>query len=387
MRRFTATLTALTAVFLLCSPARAAAGIHAASAVLMDAESGRVLYARDAHHPRLIASTTKLLTALVAAERAEDLDEVVTVKGEWLGSEGSSIYLRAGEEITLRGLLYGLLLQSGNDAAMAVACHIAGSEGDFVALMNQKAAELGMKNSSFANPSGLNDDNHYSTAYDLALLARACLDNETVAEICATRTVTVGTRTFVNHNKLLSRYEGCVGMKTGFTEKAGRTLVSAAARDGQTLICVTLNDGDDWNDHAKLLDYGFATFPRQVLCRAGEVYGYAAVEGSLIPAVAAETLGELGYPFTEAEKPVMEIELPESVPAPLGPGVQLGELRWLLDGEVVARMPLVSQSGAGLDAREPLTLWGKLRGLFGCVTFSPEKTVLTGEAKKSKPAN
>ena len=375
MKKFAAALTALTAVFLLCPPARAV-GVHAASAVLMDAESGRVLYERDAHHRRLIASTTKLLTALVAAEQAADLDETVTIKGEWLGSEGSSIYLRTGEEITLRGLLYGLLLQSGNDAAMSVACHIAGSEADFVALMNQKAAELGMKNSSFANPSGLNDDGHYSTAYDLALLARACLDNETVAEICATRSVTVGTRTFVNHNKLLSRYEGCVGMKTGFTEKAGRTLVSAATRDGQTLICVTLNDGDDWNDHTKLLDYGFATFPRQVLCRAGEVYGQVAVEGSLIPVVTVETRGELGWPLTEAEKPVMEVELPQSVSAPLAPGVQLGALRWLLDGEVIARMPLVSQSAAGLDAREPLTFWEKFLALFGwepVVTFSPEK--------------
>lgn len=375
MRKIAAALTALTSALLLCLPARAV-GVHAASAVLMDAASGRVLYEHDAHHPRLIASTTKLLTALVAVEQAADLDEVVTIKGEWLGSEGSSIYLKAGEEITLRGLLYGLLLQSGNDAALSIACHVAGSEADFVALMNQKAAALGMKDSCFANPSGLNDDNHYSTAYDLAVLAQACLDNETVAEICATQSITVGTRTFVNHNKLLRRYEGCVGMKTGFTEKAGRTLVSAAARNGQTLICVTLNDGDDWNDHAKLLDYGFATFPRQVLCRAGEVYGTVAVEGSLIPAVAVETRGELGYPLTEAEKPVMEIELLRGATAPLAPGVQLGELRWRLDGEVIAQMPLVSRDAAGLDVREPLTLWEKFCGLFGrepVVTFSPEK--------------
>lgn len=363
MRKFAAILIALTTVFLLCPPV-GAAGIHAASAVLMDAESGRVLYEHDAHHPRLIASTTKLLTALVAVEQTADLDEVVTIKGEWLGSEGSSIYLKAGEEITLRGLLYGLLLQSGNDAAMSIACHVAGSEADFVALMNQKAAELEMKDSSFANPSGLNDDNHYSTAYDLALLARACLDNETVAEICATQAVTVGTRTFINHNKLLSRYEGCVGMKTGFTEKAGRTLVSAATRDGQTLICVTLNDGDDWNDHAKLLDYGFATFPRQVLCRTGEVYGCVTVEGSLIPSVAVETQGELGYPLTEAEESVMEIELLQSVSAPLAPGVQLGELRWRLDGEVIAEMPLVSSNAAGMDVREPMSLWQKVLALF-----------------------
>ena len=355
---------ALALAVLLC-PAGYAAGDHAAGAVLMDAESGRVLYGHDAHKPRLIASTTKLMTALVAVERAGDLDETVTVKGEWLGSEGSSIYLKAGEEITLRGLLYGLLLQSGNDAAMVIACHTAGSVEEFVELMNRRAAELGMKDSSFANPSGLDHENHYSTPYDMALLARACLDNSTVAELCATKSITVGTRTFVNHNKLLWRCEGCVGMKTGFTEKAGRTLVSAAVRDGQTLICVTLNDGDDWNDHRKLLDYGFRTYPRQVLCRAGEVLGAVAVEGSLIPTMPVAAKGELGYPLKAGEQLVPEVELLRSATAPLPPGVQLGELRWRLDGEVVAQMPLVSQGNAGLDLREPLTFLERLRTLLG----------------------
>ena len=355
---------ALALTVLLC-PAGYAASDRAAGAVLMDAESGRVLYGHDAHKPRLIASTTKLMTALVAVERAVDLDETVTVKGEWLGSEGSSIYLRAGEEITLRGLLYGLLLQSGNDAAMVIACHTAGSVKEFVELMNRRAAELGMKDSSFANPSGLDHENHYSTPYDMALLARACLDNSTVAELCATKSITVGTRTFVNHNKLLWRCEGCVGMKTGFTEKAGRTLVSAAVRDGQTLICVTLNDGDDWNDHRKLLDYGFRTYPRQVLCRAGEVLGAVAVEGSLIPTMPVAAKGELGYPLKAGEQLVPEVELLRSATAPLPPGVQLGELRWRLDGEVVAQMPLVSQGNAGLDLREPLTFLERLRTLLG----------------------
>ncbi len=355
---------ALALAVLLC-PAGYAASDRAAGAVLMDAESGRVLYGHDAHKPRLIASTTKLMTALVAVERAGDLDETVTVKGEWLGSEGSSIYLKAGEEITLRGLLYGLLLQSGNDAAMVIACHTAGSVEEFVELMNRRAAELGMKDSSFANPSGLDHENHYSTPYDMALLARACLDNSTVAELCATKSVTVGTRTFVNHNKLLWRCEGCVGMKTGFTEKAGRTLVSAAVREGQTLICVTLNDGDDWNDHRKLLDYGFRTYPRQVLCRAGEVLGAVAVEGSLIPTMPVAAKGELGYPLKAGEQLVPEVELLRSATAPLPPGVQLGELRWRLDGEVVAQMPLVSQGNAGLDLREPLTFLERLRTLLG----------------------
>lgn len=362
MRKLTAALAALTVLALICPPVRAVE-TGAASAILMDAESGRVLYEHDIHKPRLIASTTKLLTALVAVEQADDLDQVVTIKGEWLGSEGSSIYLKTGEEITLRGLLYGLLLQSGNDAAMAIACHTAESEAQFVELMNQKAARLGMKNSCFANPSGLNDEAHFSTAYDMALLAQACLKNETVAEICATRSITLGTRTFVNHNKLLWRCEGCVGMKTGFTEKAGRTLVSAASRDGQTLICVTLNDGNDWNDHCKLLDYGFETFPRQALCEEGEVLGSVAVEGSLIPAVAAVTADKVGYPLGAGEKLSMEVELDCSIRAPFKAGAQVGEAVWKKDGEVVARVPLVAQSGAGLDTREPLSFWQRLWGV------------------------
>lgn len=360
MKKLTAALAALL-LATACLPARAV-DTHASCAILMDAESGRVLYEQNIHQPRLIASITKLLTALVAVEQGSDLDQVVTVKGEWLGSEGSSIYLKVGEEITLRGLLYGLLLQSGNDAAMVIACHTAGSEADFVALMNARAAELGMKDSSFANPSGLNDDKHYSTAYDMALLAQACLQNETVADICATRSITIGTRTFVNHNKLLYRYGGCVGMKTGFTEKAGRTLVSAATREGQTLICVTLNDGDDWNDHCKLLDYGFETFPRQALCQTGEVLGSVAVEGSLIPTVAAVTAEEAGYPLRAGEALTMEVELDRSIRAPYEAGAVIGEALWKKDGELVARIPLVAQSGAGLDVREPLSWWWRLWG-------------------------
>ena len=359
MRKLTAGLAVLTALTLACPPAYAV-GTNASCAILMDAESGRVLYEQNIHQPRLIASTTKLMTALVAVEQAEDLDEVVRVKGEWLGSEGSSIYLKAGEEITLRGLLYGLLLQSGNDAAMAIACHTAGSEAEFVALMNLRAAELGMKDSSFANPSGLNDDNHYSTAYDMALAAQACLKNETVAEICATRSITIGTRTFVNHNKLLTRYEGCVGMKTGFTEKAGRTLVSAAAQGGQTLICVTLNDGDDWNDHMKLLDYGFKTYPRQVLCREGETFGSVAVVGSLVPTMPAVTAEEIGYPLTKAEELTMAVELAGPICAPFQAGEPIGEAVWKKNGEIVARVSLVAQNGVELDVRRPLGFWERL---------------------------
>lgn len=331
----------------------------------MDAESGRVLYEQDPHEKRLIASTTKLMTALVTAERCADLDAEIEIRGEWLGAEGSSIYLKAGERITVRGLLYGLLLQSGNDAATAIACHVAGSEEQFVALMNQKAAELGMADTSFANACGLNHENHYSTAYDMALLARACLKNRTVAAICATKSVTVGTRTFVNHNKLLTRYEGCVGMKTGFTEKAGRTLVSAAARDGQTLICVTLNDGDDWNDHEKLLDYGFETFPRRELCAAGEAFGAATVTGSLLPAVTAAAASDVGFPLSGGEELTVDVELADRVKAPVAVGDRLGEAVWSLDGRPVARVDLVSAQTAALDVYRPTTFWDRIRAFFG----------------------
>ncbi len=361
MKRFFALLTAFAAAASLTMPARAVS-TSASCAILMDAESGRVLYEQNIHQPRLIASITKLMTALVAVERSEDLEQVVTVRPQWLGSEGSSIYLRAGEEITLKGLLYGLLLQSGNDAAMVIACHVAGDEAAFVALMNEKAAELGMEDTSFANPSGLDHEDHYSTAYDMALLACACLKDPVVAEICATQSATVGTRTFYNHNKLLHRCDGCVGMKTGFTERAGRTLVSAACRDGQTLVCVTLNDGDDWNDHCKLLDYGFETYPRGVLCGKGQIFGAVPVTGSLIPALAVIADCERGYPLAAGETTELAVELADCVNAPVAEGTQVGTATWTLNGTVVAQAALVCVGGAGLDARPPQSLWERLFG-------------------------
>lgn len=333
---------------------------RAAGAVLMDAESGRVLYEQDMHCPRPIASITKLMTALVAVEQAEDLDAPVRVKGEWLGSEGSSIYLQAGETVTLRGLLYGLLLQSGNDAAMAIACHVAGSEAAFAGAMNERAQSLGMEHTHFTNASGLSEDGHYSSAYDMALLACECLKNETVAEICATKSITVGSRTFVNHNKLLYRCEGCVGMKTGFTKRSGRTLVSAATRRGQTLVCVTLNDGDDWNDHERLYDYGFSAYPRTVLCTEAQQFGRRAVEGSLIPSVPVAALRETAYPLAEGEKPRMTIELNGGFHAPVAAGTVAGCVQWWLDGRVIAQTPLIcSHAVPGNEAGRP-----KWEGLF-----------------------
>lgn len=330
-----------------------APGVSAASAVLMDAGTGRVLYEKDGHSPRLIASTTKLMTALVALESGHRLDEVVAIAREWTGVEGSSIYLCPGEEITLEALLYGLLLRSGNDAALAVAGCCGGTVEEFVSRMNAKGQELGMTDTSFENPNGLDGAEHHSSAYDMALLARACLENETLAKMVATKSITLGTRTFTNHNKLLWRYEGCVGMKTGYTEKAGRTLVSAARRDGLTLICVTLNAPSDWADHTALFDYGFANYKAAALTQAGERIGQLPVSGGLIPVCPIETAEERAAALASGEKLEAVWELSETaLTAPVAAGTQVGVAVYFVNHEELARVPLVT--GAGIpDLRAP----------------------------------
>ena len=229
-------------------------GVSASCAILVDAESGRVLMEKNAHEERAIASITKLMTALVAVESTSDLDRAVTIQKEWTLAEGSSMYLREGEELTLRELLYGLLLVSGNDAALAIAGFCAGDVDTFVEWMNLRAKELGMEHTHFVNPNGLPAEGHYSTAADMAKLAIVVMEQPDLAEIVGTKSVTMAGRTMTNHNKLLWRYEGCVGMKTGYTDAAGRTLVSCAERDGQRLIAVTLNAPNDWADHAAMFD-------------------------------------------------------------------------------------------------------------------------------------
>lgn len=252
------TLTMLLALL----PCRAeAVQLSAAAAILMDADSGEILFEKDAGRCMRIASTTKIMTALVVLEHAAP-DDVITVTPDHM-AEGSSMYLRAGETVRVEELLYGLLLCSGNDAALALT-ECAGGLTPFVALMNEKAAALGMAHTSFANPNGLDADGHYSTARDMAVLAAAAVENPTFRRICSSRSVTIGQRTMENHNRLLRQVEGCVGLKTGYTRAAGRTLVSCTERDGCRLVAVTLQDGNDWADHAALYDYGFRlTAPRR----------------------------------------------------------------------------------------------------------------------------
>ena len=232
-------------------------GVSAHAAGLLDCDSGEVLYEKNADSKMLIASTTKIMTALVALDCAR-LDETAEVTDHHM-VEGSSMYLKPGETVSVEELLYGLLLCSGNDAALCLAEHCGGSIEEFVALMNEKAAKLGMENTSFENPNGLDGEKHYSTARDMALLAQAAAEDPTFCRLCSTKTVHIGERTMSNHNKLLSQLDGCIGMKTGYTKAAGRTLVSCCERDGRRLVAVKLCDGDDWNDHKRLYEWGFAS--------------------------------------------------------------------------------------------------------------------------------
>lgn len=353
-------MTAAAALLLLTAVPVQAVTTSAASAILVDADSGRVLYEHNADDVRLIASITKLMTALVAAEQLENVGQIIEVQPEWIQAEGSSIYLKAGEQLTVEALLYGLLLESGNDAAQVLACVCAGSETQFAELMNEKARDLGMTHSHFANASGLNAEGHYSTARDMAKLAVACLEQELVAKICATKSVSFGTRTFVNHNRLLSLYEGCVGMKTGYTQRAGRTLVTAARRGGQTLIAVTLNAPNDWNDHMAMLDYGFETFPVKDLGEKGETVGSVPVVGSLVrfaDVVQAETFS---YPLQKGESVTARAECCNYVEAPINAGQSAGRMVYYLNENEIGSAELVFQNSVHRDLFPKQTIFQRI---------------------------
>lgn len=362
MKRLLIFLTALALFCPVCHGVEVPPAISAQAAILMEADSGRVLYEKDAHSRRLIASTTKLMTALVALESTPHLDKVITVKPEYQ-AEGSSMYLKVGEELTLEELLYGLLLSSGNDAALAIAGGCAGKVETFVGWMNEWAAELGMKDSHFANPNGLDDTEHYSTAYDMALLARAALKNETLRQMVATRSITVAGRSLINHNKLLWQYEGCMGMKTGYTEAAGRTLVTCAKRDGQTLICVTLKDRNDWEDHAALFDYGFQNWRVHPLARAGKTFRSLPVTGSLLPRAEVETAVDVRYPLGAAERVRAKITLPKSVKAPVKKGAIAGKLTFFVGEDVIGETYLLYGADIPADAARP-TLFQRMKDML-----------------------
>lgn len=254
VKRFSAVLAALLSLYSIFPCQSLAVSTSASAAVLVDVDSGRVLYEQNADARMLIASTTKILTALVVLENCGMQQEVTVLPGHM--AEGSSMYLKPGEKMTVESLLYGLMLCSGNDAALVLA-EACGGQQRFVRLMNDLAAEIGMDSSHFENPNGLDGKEHYSTARDMAKLAAYASAQPVFMRICSTSTAQTAGRSMKNHNRLLRELEGCMGMKTGYTKAAGRTLVSCVERNGRKLVAVTLQDGNDWADHAALYEYGF----------------------------------------------------------------------------------------------------------------------------------
>ena len=344
-----------------CAAAQSAPQTGAEAFILMDAGSGRVLTGKNTEQELAIASTTKIMTALVALETG-NLSDKVAVKQNHL-KEGSSMYLRAGEVLTLEELLYGLLLPSGNDAAECIADHCSGGVERFVARMNEKAAALGMTHTSFANPSGLDAQGHYSCALDMARLAAYAMREPTFARIAATRTAAVGERMLGNHNKLLASLEGCTGLKTGYTDKAGRTLVTCCERDGMRLIVVTLNDRSDWADHAALYEYGFSAYPAKLGTSLGQTIQRAAVENGLNAAVPLVAADSFAWPLAEGETLEMDVELDGTLRAPVRAGDRAGEAVFSVNGTEVDRVALLC--GADVAPRMESALSILKQGLPG----------------------
>lgn len=281
----------------------------ATSAILMDQDSKRILYAKDINNVRSVASISKIMTAIVAIENGK-LDKKITIGDEIDGAYGSGIYIKKGEKLTLKDLLYGLMLRSGNDAALALAHHTGGSVDKFVKLMNDKATKLGMKNSNFSNPSGLDqEEGNYSTAYDMAILTSYAMKNDTYKEIVKTKKYTLKTNknTYVwhNKNKLLKTYNYTTGGKTGFTEKARRTLVTTASKNKFNLVVVTLNDGNDFIDHQNLFEYGFANYENKLLLKKG----YLKIDGeSYYQKKKLYIKNNYYYPLSDNEKNSISID-------------------------------------------------------------------------------
>ena len=318
--------------------ANAALDVSAHSAILMDADTGRVLYEKNPEEESLIASTTKIMTALVVLEQGNP-EDVVTVPEAAVGIEGSSMYLKAGEELTAEQLLYGMMLSSGNDAAVALALYMDDSIEDFAARMNEKARGLGLTHTSFANPNGLDSEGNYSTAYDLAKITQAALNTPGFTEIVSAKTIQCGGHYLVNHNKLLWQYEGALGVKTGYTKKAGRILVGAAEQKGRRLISVTINAPNDWQDHKAMLDEGFSRYELQTIIEEGQAIGSLPVmsgEATSVPAVAAE--GYAAYLLPE-ERAEIRVYLPEFVYAPVEKGKEIGSAAVYLGEKCLGTLP------------------------------------------------
>ena len=317
-----------------------AQAISARKAILMDSTTGRVLYEKDANSRSLVASTTKIMTALIVCEQCNVLDRMRIPK-EAVGIEGSSMYLKEGEVLTLQELLYGLMLQSGNDAAVALAIYCGGTVEGFAELMNDKARLLGMTGTHFENPNGLDSPGHYSTARDLAVLASYAMKNPIFAQTVSTKTVTVGNRSLRNHNKLLWQVEGADGVKTGYTKAAGRILVSSAMRQGRRLVAVTIDDGNDWVDHAKLLNDGFTRYKVYEIVKEGQCLGSVEVLGGQEKRVNVLASADFSYALSEDEKPYMVLSGPGFAYAPVAQGQEGGFAYICIGDTAVGKVPVI----------------------------------------------
>lgn len=351
--------------------ASAQAGTSAKAYVLAEASTGRVIASQNADAQLPIASTTKIMTALITLEQPE-LNSYFTVDPKAIQVEGTSMGLREGDQVNFYSLAHGMLLSSGNDAANTAAVKIGGSVEKFAELMNRKAQELGMTNSHFVTPSGLHDEGHYSTARDMATLARYALKNPRFAAICRKTKAKLCfgnppfDRWLSNHNRLLTDYEGCVGIKTGFTKKAGRCLVSAATRNGVTLVCVTLNDPNDWQDHKALFDYGFSVVkPVEIEPRLEGLS--LRIVGGLTKTLPVRALDKTYACVTEQQKGELEQEvfLSPFYYAPVSEGDWVGQIIHYYKGFEVARTDLVAGESAAYDETPPKkTAWEKIKAFL-----------------------
>lgn len=328
-------------------------GVSARAAALYEPWTDTFVYTKNANDRLPMASTTKIMTALLAIEEG-DLSSRVLVDDEDVGIEGSSLYLKPGDELSLKDLVYSLLLQSANDAACVIAKYISGSCEGFVELMNKRAGELGLSDTSFANPHGLDDEEHYTTARDLAILASTAMSNKTFESIASTYRysfyVCGKKRTVVNHNKLLNRYEGAIGVKTGYTKRSGRCLVSSAERDGVTLICVTLDAPDDWRDHTMLLDEGFQSFesvdPASLSDLHFEIPVINTKGKSSITAIADLPESFKLIKLKGSENLRACVDLDQFIVAPISTGDKVGEITYMTGDEEYGRIDIIAAEEA-----------------------------------------
>ncbi len=317
--------------------------ISAKAAVVIDGFTGEVLYSQNCDTRLPMASTTKIMTALLLCELGGDLSREIVTTREMVTVEGSSMGLQVGDTVSYHDLLYGMMLSSGNDAANTTAIAIGGSVSGFVELMNKRAQEMGLVNTHFVTPSGLDAQEHYTTAYELALIAKEALKNENFAKAAASKTARLCygnppyNRTLTNHNKLLKMYDDIIGVKTGFTKKSGRCLVSAAKKDGKFVIAVTLNDGNDWQDHRTLLDLGLSLINAKVFSPQNSNVNICATNGEKINiSIPSATIN-----ITENSRVNYLIKLPRFLYAPMKAQQQIGTICYYCNDNEVYEKPIL----------------------------------------------